>query len=396
MRMTTSSSKWVAAIAAGAFLAPVALHAQDTTQTDTTQAAAPAPAPVPTSQVAERTHVVKEGDTLWDLARQYMGDPFLWPEIYRLNTTVVEDPHWIYPGEVLNLPGAGAGGLVASGADTGIDVGDADAGAASDPAGTNTGGGTIFEQRRIPTAVGTQRIGVLGRDQRPVVRAGEYFAAPFVVRPGGPNDPGEILRSADRTGISRSSERNRFQMRDQVFVELPKGKLPVPGDRYLAYREGPQLSGLGRVIVPTAVVVVDRASPGEATLAHIDHLFHEVKLGQELIPLDEFPLTAVVRPTPVERGPSASVAWVQNEPVLASLHQYLVLDTKERDGVRLGDQFTLYTGREDAAGTTLTSRPIATVQVVRVTSHGTTAMVVGQNQPKIRPGTAARLTAKMP
>lgn len=53
---------------------------------------------------AERTHTVVKGDCLWDLAKHYYQNPFRWRAIHAANTNVVEDPHWIYPKEILIIP----------------------------------------------------------------------------------------------------------------------------------------------------------------------------------------------------------------------------------------------------------------------------------------------------
>jgi hypothetical protein len=57
---------------------------------------------IPLAPNAPDEYIVKPGDTLWDISKVYLRDPWYWPEIWYVNPQV-QNPHLIYPGDVLKL-----------------------------------------------------------------------------------------------------------------------------------------------------------------------------------------------------------------------------------------------------------------------------------------------------
>lgn len=368
-------SRWALALVVASVLVPAAPAAAQ--QADTL--AAP----------STRTHTVRTGDTLWDLARTYLADPFLWPEIYRLNTEVVEDPHWIYPNEVLRLP--------ADAATPGITAMAPEAGAGEEAPPSRSA--TVFASRRGSGPRDRMQRGVLGRSERPLVRPGDWYPAPAVVAEGGIPGSGRVRERVEETGIASQRPADRLQIADRISITLPSGQVGRVGDRYLAYRLDELLTDGRQVMVPTGVVTVEALRPSGEAIARIVDLYDHMRVDQRVTTFEPFtPVAGGEGPQPLTGGPSARVVWIQNAPVLPSLHQYLVLDGGQ-SLAKTGDQFTLLREGVDATGATPgpdAPETLAVVQVIKVAPGGITAMVIDQAQPGLQVGTRARLTAKMP
>jgi LysM repeat protein len=352
--------------------------------------------PAPASE--QKTHTVKRGDTLWDIAKSYLGDAFLWPEIYRLNTDVIEDPHWIYPGELLKLP-ADHAKVVAVAAPV------ASAPGASAPT-TAQPVAAIQPVAEAPAPSALQPPVTHADTSTPMllprataVRVGEYIAAPWVDQVGGPRGVGTLIESADLPGIA-SADRSRMQLHDKVFIAPPSGASPAAHALYLSYRLGPLIEDFGQIVIPTGIIEVSQpGSSGEASVGQVVKMFGDVSRGQKLVALDSGSANVVGHASAVSNGKMGKVRWVSGTPVLPNLQGYVVVDMSRRDGVTTGDQNELYKPRQrgnDDHALALPEISIGHAQVLRVTQYGATAVITGLEQPKIVEGTAARVAAKMP
>lgn len=372
--MTTAGAAVALSLVAGIAPSPAAAQQPNRPAADS---AHPRPAVV--------KHTVKPGDTLWDIARFYLKDPFRWPDVFHANTDIVKNPHWIYPGQVLTIDGAVVKDEVAARVDsTGFVVTRIQT-RAQEP--------TVFSDGAPLRSAAT--IGGIEKAPALTVRPGEFEAAPYVVASDRPLGAGKLLGGVDTPALGLNSDAG-YRIYDRLYVTPPAGTTFRVGDRVVVARTHDDLPDVGTIIEPTGILRIDSVATHGPAIAELVSQFGAVVPDQIVVPVGRSFEPTTQRPIGGTYPISAKLLWIKGTPELPSVQTYVLLGAGERAGIRPGDEFTLY---DDAASKRIPGvAPVATatIKVVRVTPQASTGIIVDQTQPQVHTGMPTRLTARMP
>jgi len=365
-------------------------------------------APSAWAQEADGSHRVRTGDTLWGLAAQYLSDPFRWPELYELNVRVVEDPHWIYPGETLLLPA----GVRATGEpgdrsraprppDQRVARTDGDRGEPREQAGDVSRSfgpagqypeGSVF--RADPRAHAYGELSIEQREPSAVVSESDFYGAAILADRSSFVASGTTARVVAEAHPSIKLPRTAG-MNDEVVLHLSAGAVAA-GDHLRAVRWGRSLGDAGDVLYTVGLVRVTRTYPSpDSVRAVVVRLFGDYRVGDSVVQAEEYPLTPGETAEPEENGLVGTVLGFAEDQVLLATSETLFLDSGSDDGVMVGDVFAVFPGTSTAE-TALFEDRLTTVRVIHASPATSTARVTEVRDAGMRPGAPVRRVERMP
>lgn len=358
-------------------VAPVALAAQQGAQQEE---------PLETRR---GVHEVERGDTLWDLAGTYLSNPFLWPRIFEINTHVIEDPHWIYPGEILSLPDAVA--VARRPGDQGVPTGEPEAWQPSPGAMTagqdgvsGFGGRSVFDDSPdFGSRLGDLDIDTYGEPA--LVSESDFLRAPILVEMEAIPYTGRTARKLESNLLDVRMPAG-IQMYDRVVISLDALDV-IPGDLVRAFRWDHSVDGR-RVARSMALLEVSEATADSAR-ARVIRLYGNYSVGDPVTLAEVFDIPATLSHAREEDGLTARlVAFEVPQPVLGE-GDMVFLDAGLDAGVAIGDEFALFEPTEVAATARWEDR-LATIRIVRVEDGTATGRVIDLRDTSPTPGSPAR------
>ncbi len=243
-------------------------------------------------------HVVRRGDTLWDICWFYFNDPWQWPKIWSYNQSIT-NPHWIYPGDLVRLLPRG---MIASATPLPDDV-------------EGGGGEPTFEPAPA------KRLQVSLRQ----IAFVEHEALDASIKIAGSVDEKELLATGD-----------------VVYLTYPEDKPPSVGKRYSIYQTGEEVDhprsggNVGNYVRILGELEVTSVKKDKRARAVITSANHEIERGALVGPL----LTQLrtVPPARNEVDAQGTIIAMLGHDQLVGTGEVVFIDLGKKSGLKVGNR----------------------------------------------------------
>ncbi len=237
-------------------------------------------------------HVVRSGDTLWDICWYYFNDPWQWPKIWSYNPQIT-NPHWIYPGDLVRLLPRGQFGNANPQPDTNPNPG--------------SGPDLPAPQRRIESSV---------------------TSTAFV-------EKADLDKSITIDGAV--DEKVLLGTGDEVYLSYPEGKPPQVGKRYSIYQPGRPVKGYGNYVKLLGSVEVISVKQDKRARGRILEANQEIERGSKVGPLvTKFRNVPPVPPKVDLQG--AIVAMLTKDQLIGDKGEVVFVALGKNSGIEVGNR----------------------------------------------------------
>ena len=237
-------------------------------------------------------HVVRRGDTLWDICFFYFNDPWQWPKIWSYNNQIT-NPHWIYPGDLVRLL----------------------------PRGT-------FVQTNV---------------QEPEKNPNPNQTDP-VPAPSKKTEVGiKTIAFVEKNDLEQSiiidgsvDEKQLLSIGDQVYLSYQKNKQPQVGKRYSVYEPGQPVKGYGSYVKVLGTVEVLSVKEDKRARAVITEANYEIERGAKVGPLvTKFKNVPPTQPKVDAQGPI--VAMLAHDQLIGQ-GEVVFIALGKKSGIEVGNR----------------------------------------------------------
>lgn len=295
-----------------------------------------------------RTYVIVKHDTLWDISKRFLRNPFKWPRIWKLNP-YIKNPDLIYPGDTVKI----------------MAVEEEAAGKKESEAGKKEAEARPLPIVELKPEEAKEKVVVLEPETPEAAPAVKEEApkeaqapAPIPVKPGIHGgkfmERQGIIATAEieESGAIIGAKENKmlFNKGENVYVSFKDNRAVKTGDRFTIFTVGETIlhpvnkKTLGNIIDVHGVLVVTKT--GSAAEARIDESFTEIEAGYKLRPFKEFPGDVEITKADADIS-GYIVASLENKQYFAK-GDFVYIDKGARDGIKKGNLMRIYRKGEEA------------------------------------------------